>query len=171
VFAVLTIGLLAACIVLGIMYVRLESEKSSDVVSCPQPQAEEDSNNDFPLNGYTPWDITQGFTRSIPINVTEGTWISIDYHQGQILFDLLGDIYTIPSTGGTTATLIRGGPAFETQARYSPDGSKILFTSDISGCDNIWIMDRQNGDTIQVTNETYHWLSDAKFSPDGSLSQ
>ena len=41
-------------------------------------------------------------TRKISFNTTEGTWMSVDVSQdGQtILFDLMGDIYTIPAAGG-----------------------------------------------------------------------
>ena len=69
--------------------------------------------------------------RQININVTEGTWMSLDVSpDGQtIAFDLLGDIYTLPITGGT-ATSIASGMPWEIQPRFSPDGSQIAFTSD-----------------------------------------
>ena len=57
-----------------------------------------------------------------------------------IAFDLLGDIYTIPVTGGE-ATNIASGLPWEIQPRFSPDGSQIAFTSDRAGGDNIWVMD------------------------------
>ncbi|NIT57507.1 MAG: hypothetical protein GWN00_15145, partial [Aliifodinibius sp.] len=72
----------------------------------------------------------------------EGTWMNLDVSPdgSQIVFDLLGDIYLLPIEGGQ-ASLIRGGHAYEIQPRFSPDGSKILFTSDAGGGDNIWVMD------------------------------
>ena len=44
------------------------------------------------------------------------------------LFDFLGDIYSIPSTGGD-ATQLTSGMQFDAQPRYSPDGKKIIFIS------------------------------------------
>ena len=40
----------------------------------------------------------------------------------------LGDIYTMP-IGGGQATRISGGPAYEFQPRFSPDGSRVIATS------------------------------------------
>jgi len=67
--------------------------------------------------------------------VTEGTWLNIDVSpDGQtLLFDLLGDLYTLPINGGKS-TLLKGGVAFDRQARYSPNGQQIIYTSDASGC-------------------------------------
>jgi Tol biopolymer transport system component len=59
----------------------------------------------------------------------------------EIIFDLLGDIYLMPVTGGE-AKLLGGGPAFEVQPRFSPDGKKVSFTSVRAGGDNIWVMNR-----------------------------
>ena len=58
--------------------------------------------------------------------VEEGTWMNLDVSpDGQtIVFDLLGDIYTMPITGGT-AKPIRTGIAWEIQPRFSPDGQMI----------------------------------------------
>ena len=59
--------------------------------------------------------------------VTEGTWISVDVSPDDrtLVFDLLGDIYTLPATGGD-ATLVHGGPAMQRSPRFSPDGRQIL---------------------------------------------
>jgi len=43
-----------------------------------------------------------------------------------IVFDLMGDLFTVPATGGK-ATPLTKGLAFDTHPRYSPDGKKILF--------------------------------------------
>ncbi|MGD8869115.1 MAG: amidohydrolase family protein [Gemmatimonadales bacterium] len=70
-----------------------------------------------------------------------GTWISLDVSpDGQtIVFDLLGDLYTIPIAGGT-ATRLTHGLAHDMQPRFSPDGTQIVFVSDRSGDDNVWIL-------------------------------
>ena len=50
------------------------------------------------------WDVQNppGPSRDIPIDVTRGTWMSLDVSpDGQtIVFDLLGDIYVMPVSGG-----------------------------------------------------------------------
>ena len=68
----------------------------------------------------------------------EGTWMNLDVSPdgNTIVFDMLGDIYTMPISGGT-ATAIRTGIPFEIQPRFSPDGTKISFTSDAGGGDNV----------------------------------
>ncbi len=98
----------------------------------------------------------------------EGTWMNLDVSpDGQtIVFDLLGDIYTIPITGGT-AKALRTGIPFEVQPRFSPDGKKISFTSDAGGGDNIWIMNADGSDAKQVSKEKFRLLNNAIWSADG----
>ncbi len=107
-------------------------------------------------------------TRAVAINVDEGTWMSLDVSPDgrTIAFDLLGDIYVIPAAGGE-ARSIAGGMAWEMQPRFSPDGSKIAFTSDRAGGDNIWIMNADGSDKRQVTKEKFRLLNNATWSPDG----
>jgi len=118
------------------------------------------------------WDVTNppGDKREIDINVSEGTWMSLDVSpDGQtIAFDLLGDIYTMPVTGGT-ATNIASGMAWEMQPRFSPDGSRIAFTSDRAGGDNIWTMNVDGGDMKQVTKESFRLTNNPTWSPDGQF--
>ncbi len=99
---------------------------------------------------------------------TEGTWMNLDVSpNGQtIVFDLLGDIYTLPVTGGK-AIPIRTGIPFEIQPRFSPDGTKISFTSDAGGGDNIWIMDADGRNAKQVTKEDFRLLNNAVWMPNG----
>lgn len=98
----------------------------------------------------------------------EGTWMNLDVSpDGQtIVFDMVGDIYTLPITGGT-AKAIRTGIPFEIQPRFSPDGTKISFTSDAGGGDNIWVMNVDGSDAKQVTKEDFRLLNNAVWSADG----
>lgn len=106
--------------------------------------------------------------RKATFTATQGTWISVDVSpDGQtIVFDLLGDLYTVPVTGGK-ATRITEGMAFDAQPRFSPDGQSIVFVSDRSGGDNVWVMRLDFTDTIQVTQGNNSLYFSPEWMPDG----
>jgi len=116
------------------------------------------------------WDVAAPplTTRTIPVNVTEGTWMSLDVSPdgSTIAFDLLGDIYTMPIAGGE-ATSVASGLPWEIQPRFSPDGSRLAFISDRAGGDNIWIMNTDGSDRRQLTDESFRLLNNPTWSPDG----
>lgn len=107
-------------------------------------------------------------TREVRISVDNGTWMNVDVSRdGKLIaFDILGDIYTMPITGGTP-TRIAEGLAYDQQPRFSPDGKRIAFTSDRGGGDNIWVMNLDGGDKRQVTKEEFRLLNQPSWSPDG----
>ncbi|KXN73653.1 tricorn protease N-terminal domain-containing protein [Conidiobolus coronatus NRRL 28638] len=113
------------------------------------------------------WDLGKSLNRTLETTLDEGTWINIDVSPDgkEIAFDLLGDIYTLPIEGGQ-AKLLKGGPAFEIQPNYSPDGKRILYTSDASGLDNLWVTDK-SGKSFQLTDENYRTVSNAYWAPNG----
>ena len=85
------------------------------------------------------WDVNDPYSddwniKEVPLKTDEGTWMNLDVSPDgkTIVFDLLGDIYKMPISGGK-AELLRSGMAYEVQPRFSPDGSKISFTSDAGG--------------------------------------
>ena len=107
-------------------------------------------------------------SREVTISTNEGTWMAIDVHpSGQkIVFDLLGDLYELSIQGGK-ATRITEGLAFDSQPKYAPDGNSILFLSDRSGGNNVWIIDRNEKDTLQITKGNTSKMQSADWSPDG----
>ncbi|WP_428330738.1 amidohydrolase family protein [Mucilaginibacter sp.] len=106
--------------------------------------------------------------KKVSITTDEGTWMNLDVSPDgkTIVFDLLGDIYSLPVTGGK-ATLLAGGKAWEVQPRFSPDGKSISYTSDKEGGDNIWIMNADGGNKHSITKENFRLLNNASWAPDG----
>ena len=105
--------------------------------------------------------------QKVDINVTDGTWMNVNVSPDgkTIVFDLLGDIYQMPISGGE-ATQIASGIAWQMQPVYSPDGKYIAFTSDEDGGDNIWIMNADGTNPHPVTSETFRLLNSPAWSPD-----
>ena len=107
--------------------------------------------------------------RTISIDTDEGSWLSVDVSPDgrTIVFDLLGDLYTIPIAGGD-ATQLTTGMAYDAQPRFSPDGKLIVFTSDRDGGDNMWTIDLATKRTKQVTRgKTFRYRS-PEWTPDGN---
>ena len=108
--------------------------------------------------------------RRISFDVDEGTWMSIDVSPDgdTVIFDLLGDIYTVPVSGGG-ARRIRSGMAFDAQPVYSPDGSMIAFISDQSGSENLWIAKADGTEPRMVSSEPNNVrFSSPEWSADGN---
>lgn len=116
------------------------------------------------------WDVNNppGEKVMVDINTETGTWMNLDVSpDGQtIVFDLLGDIYTMPISGGE-ATNITNSMAWDMQPRFSPDGRQLVFTSDQGGGDNIWMMNTDGSDARAVTDEKFRLLNSPAWSPDG----
>ncbi|MEW6991790.1 amidohydrolase family protein [Colwelliaceae bacterium 6441] len=111
----------------------------------------------------------QGEFTTASIDVTQGTWMNVDVSPDgkKIVFDLLGDIYTMPISGGE-ATPLMTDIAWQMQPRFSPDGQHIAFTSDEDGGDNLWIMKSDGSEGKAVSSETFRLLNSPAWSPDGN---
>ncbi len=107
--------------------------------------------------------------RRIPIKTNEGSWMSLDVSpDGKTMaFDFLGDIYTLPITGGKAQPFTQG-MAFDTHPKFSPDGTKLLFVSDRSGGENIWWFSVDKKDSLQVTKGNTDHYQSAEWTPDGN---
>jgi Tol biopolymer transport system component/imidazolonepropionase-like amidohydrolase len=119
----------------------------------------------------------EGFTlktaETIDFSTDEVTWASLDVSPDgrTILFEVLGDLYTLPIDGGT-ATRIMGGLSFESQPTYSPDGKLIAFLTDRTGVENLWVAnaDGSNPRAIskdQKTNDRPQIMVSPAWTPDG----
>ena len=98
----------------------------------------------------------------------EGTWISLDVSpDGQtIVFDMVGDLYSMPITGGE-ATRLTSGMAYDMQPRFSPDGERIVFVSDRSGDNNVWLMPAAGGEPTQLSKGVGSYFLSPEWMPDG----
>lgn len=118
----------------------------------------------------TKWDVQapRGPAKQVAIDTASGTWMSLDVSPDgrTIVFDLLGDLYLLPIDGGE-ARPITSGHAWDMQPRFSPDGSRIAFTSDRSGGDNIWIAETDGSNPRQVSSENFRLVNSPVWSPDG----
>ncbi|KZT73997.1 hypothetical protein DAEQUDRAFT_761464 [Daedalea quercina L-15889] len=186
----------------------------------------------WPIREQTPWDISTDypFPRKLEYDVTEGTWLRLDVHPktGDIVFDMLGDLYCLPAYAYTRSHLASSyvsnarpvllGVPHDSDPHFSPEGDRLVFRSDAGlGVENIWVMEwsgcenmdirSANGgpgllDALEsleddeillssgvketaerrqrrliregrlnaqrVTNETFRWVSDARFHPSGT---
>src|SRR5258707_3420793 len=106
--------------------------------------------------------------RKVEFTTDEGTWLSLDVSPDgkTIVFELLGDIYTLPIEGGQ-AKLVSAGMAFDSQPKFSPDGQWIAFLSDREGSENIWIMHPDGTGVKQVSKDPNNDFTSPSWAPDG----
>ena len=106
--------------------------------------------------------------RTIDFTTSEGTWMSPDVSRDgrTIVLDIVGDLFTIPRSGGT-ATAIITGPDFASQPRFSPDGRQLVYVSDRSGSDNLWIAAAEGGNAHQLSRLPRSVLLSPAWSADG----
>ncbi len=118
------------------------------------------SNGDLPLEAG----------RTFPFDLNEGSWISLDVSPDgeSIVFDFLGDLYTLPISGGE-ATQITEGMQFDSQPRFSPDGKKVVFISDASGGEAVWTIDlsSEEMEKKQITKGKSNEYQSPEWAPDG----
>jgi Tol biopolymer transport system component len=106
--------------------------------------------------------------RHLRYTASEGSWMSVDLSPDgrTVVFDHLGDLFTVPLTGGAATRLTRG-MGFDTQPRFSPDGRHVVFTSDRDGGENVWIIATDLSDTVQITKAKHDRYVSPEWTPDG----
>lgn len=115
---------------------------------------------------FDPLPLT-GHTRQVTFTAEEGTWISVDQTPDgrSLVFDLLGDLYSLPRTGGDAIALTRGLP-YDREPRISPDGEWIAFVSDRDGADNLWVMRRADGELRRLSSHRQSIAISPSWTPD-----
>lgn len=106
--------------------------------------------------------------RTLDFDLTEGSWIALDVSpDGQtIVFDFLGDLYTMPISGGNAEQLTEG-MQFDSQPRFSPDGEKVIYISDESGGENVWTIELESKEKNQITKGNGNAYQSPEWVPDG----
>ncbi len=140
------------------------------VLTLPLPLlAQDEKKADEKKDEKKPEGLPMKPSETIKFTTTEGTWMSLDVSpDGKwIVFDMLGDLYTMPVDGGT-ATRIQGGMSFESQPKFSPDGKSIVFLSDRSGCENVWVSKADGADPRAITKDTKAMFVSPNWTEDGN---
>lgn len=109
----------------------------------------------------------EGSTEKLTFETSEGTWMSLDLAaDGEtIIFELMGDLYELPVTGGE-AKRITSGLGYDSMPRVSPDGKYIAFISDRDGDDNLWVANRDGTKPRKLSGESHTRLVSPAWSPD-----
>ncbi|MDR4988186.1 MAG: PDZ domain-containing protein [Bacteroidales bacterium] len=85
----------------------------------------------------------------------------------RIAFGARGDVWSVPAKSGITRNLTQTSGVHERNVTWSPDGKYIAFVSDVSGEDEIYIM-QQDGreEAIQITTGADTYKYSLSWSPD-----
>ncbi len=107
-------------------------------------------------------------SRTLSFTTSEGTWMSLGLSPDgrTLVFELLGDLYTLPIAGGE-ATRITSGQAYDMQPAFSPDGARIVFVSDRNGSENLWIANRDGSKARALTTTERESYMSPVWTPDG----
>lgn len=108
---------------------------------------------------------------------SNATEFALSYDEKYIAFVVHGEIFLMPRTGGKARRLTES-PAFDHGIAWSPDSTKILFLSDRSGFEDIYLLEPDDPDrptlatahrfkVKQLTNTPEAELG-ISFSPDGA---
>ncbi|GGY44724.1 amidohydrolase family protein [Parvularcula lutaonensis] len=134
--------------------------QETEIADAEAEIAREDAKASLPLEGKT---------TKLDFTVEEGTWLSLDLTgDDDIVFELLGDIYRVPATGGK-AEQITSGLGYDSQPALSPDGSLIAFISDRDGNDNLWVADAAGENARKISNLSRTRIVSPAWSPDGDF--
>ncbi|HXI20481.1 MAG TPA: hypothetical protein VNH46_05325, partial [Gemmatimonadales bacterium] len=86
----------------------------------------------------------------------------------RVVFVARGDVFTVPAEHGPTRNLTASSNAHDKGARWSPDGRKIAFISDMSGEEELYLIDQDgSGKPERLTTNGDMMRYPPEWSPDG----
>ncbi|SKB94655.1 WD40-like Beta Propeller Repeat [Sphingopyxis flava] len=107
------------------------------------------------------------FTTSAPRKVLGIQHPALSPDGRTIALVALGDLYTVPASGGTPTALTRDG-AMEADPAWSADGTRLAYSSDKGGgLMQLWLRDMKTGTERRLTSMPTQPLG-AAWSPDGT---
>src|SRR5688500_13867313 len=106
--------------------------------------------------------------RELKFATSEATWLSLDLSPDgkTIVFELLGDLYTLPIAGGE-AKRITSGQGYDMQPAFSPDGKKLVFISDRNGSENVWVANADGTKPRAITTTEREKYMSPTGAPEG----
>ena len=137
----------------------------------------------FENGGYLyMYGLSSGQTRTIPVYLQEDFAVGrgglrdvskeianyeIAPDGNRALFGSRGDVFTVPVKYGNTRNITGTPGIHERDSKWSPDGKWILYVSDRTGEDEIWIEPQDaQGSAIQVTSGGNSYKYQPLWSPD-----
>ncbi|MDT8321278.1 MAG: S41 family peptidase [Xanthomonadales bacterium] len=86
----------------------------------------------------------------------------------RLLVTARGDVFSVPVEHGVTRNLTRRGDAHDREAAWSPDGREVVFVSDRSGEEQLYLVDQDGGEARLLTDIEAARLYRPVWSPDSS---
>jgi tricorn protease len=86
----------------------------------------------------------------------------------RVVFGARGDVFTIPAKSGVTRNLTGSCGVNDRNVEWSPDGKYISFISDMSGEDEIYLLEQDGSKApVQITRNGDTYKYNPVWSPDG----
>lgn len=126
-----------------------------------------------PADVPTQRSVVRPVVDTVSFDTREGTKLAFDVSPdgSYLLFDLLGQLWRVPSTGGpaTAVTDAVRDVAEDLDPAISPDGQRIVFQSDRPGGRALWLMSAAGGAPRKLTTRplVYFAYAQAAWAPDG----